>query len=83
MATPDGRPVTFSTRERIDQPLGVNETQARQFPNTPHGVDRLSARQQVIDFSSALLVQECNHLFANSAVGFLPGRSRYADWTGP
>jgi hypothetical protein len=72
-----------SALERIDQSLRVDETQARQFSDSAHGMYELPACQQVINFGFARLVQEGDQHLARPAVGFLLGFSRYADRTGP
>jgi hypothetical protein len=74
---------TDSTLERFDKPFGVDEAQARQFPDTTHGVYELSTRQQVIDFGFARLVQEGDQMFTSPAVSFLLGHSRDTDRTEP
>jgi hypothetical protein len=63
-----------STLERFDEPLGVDEAQARQLPDTAHGVHGLPVRHKVIDFGLAPLVQKASQLFTSPAVSFLPGR---------
>ena len=69
--------------EANDQSLRVDETQARQFPDTTHGVYELPTCQQVINFGFARLVQEGDQHLTRPVVGFLLGCSRYADRTGP
>lgn len=69
--------------ERLDQPLGVDEAQARKLPDATHGRYGLSSCQQVIDFGQAPLVQEADQLLTSPAIGFPLGRARYSDWTEP
>jgi hypothetical protein len=55
----------------VDQPLGIGQAQARQLPDTSHGVYVLSARQQGIDFGpAACLVQERDQQLTYPGVGF-------------
>jgi hypothetical protein len=61
--------------QRVDQPLGVGEAQARQRPDTAHGVYVLSLRQQGIDFGpAACLVQDRNQQLTCPEVGILLSR---------
>ena len=69
--------------QRSDQSLRIDEAQARQFPNTAHGVYELPTCQQAVNFGFARLVQERDQHFTYAAVGFLLGRLRYADRPGP
>ena len=61
--------------QRVDQPLGVGEAQARQLPDTAHGAYVLSVGQQGIDFGpAACLVQEKDQQLTYPGVGFLLSR---------
>ena len=58
-ATPKPQAAPTLPLQRVDQPLGVGEAQARQLSYTTYGVCVLSVRQQGIDFGpAACLVQD-------------------------
>ena len=69
--------------ERLDQPLSVDEAEARELPGATHRRYGFSSCQQFIDFGSASLVQEGNQLLTSPAIGFLLSGARYADRSEP
>lgn len=57
--------------QRVGQPLGVSEAQARQLPDAAHGVYVLSLCQQGVDFGPAnCLVQERDQRLTGPDAGF-------------
>jgi hypothetical protein len=72
-----------SVLERIDQPLSVDEAQARELPDATYCRYGLSSCQQFIDFGPPSVVQEGDQLLTSPAIGFLLGGARYSDWSEP